>query len=395
MKKVAVYLDSDPYRGGVFQYSLNLIDALSELKKNGYETVILYRNKEWEVLIDEKKHKLLKVNINLLDKIMHRVNMWMPNQKNIIICLKHLNKYFHTLGRIINKNGIDLCAFPTNGSYSYMFDVLSVGFIHDLMHRYEKHFPEVGEKSIYNGRERIYKKMCSISDAIVVDSTLGKLQVIESYFPSAQKIYVLPYISNIMNTVKELEHIDVLKKYKIPKKFILYPAQFWKHKNHANLIKAFSKIKDNEVGLVLIGSEKNNYKDVNRLINELDISKRIRILGYVSENDKVFLYKKAIAMIMPTFFGPTNIPPLEAFELGCPVLISNVYGMPDQVGEAAILFDPYSINEISKAINLICSNNSLRNELIQKGYEKHQNWNKEHFNKKLNNIVESIFNVNV
>ena len=79
-------------------------------------------------------------------------------------------------------------------------------------------------------------------------------------------------------------------------------------------------------------------------------------------------YRRARAMVMPTFFGPTNIPPLEAFALGCPVAVSNIYGIPEQVGDAALLFDPNSVEEIADCIERLWQDDALCASLISKGH---------------------------
>ena len=69
---------------------------------------------------------------------------------------------------------------------------------------------------------------------------------------------------------------------------------------------------------------------------------------------------------MPSYFGPTNIPPLEAMALGCPVAVSNKYAMPEQVGDAGLLFDPDSPEEIAKCIKAMWLDDKLRQKMINK-----------------------------
>ena len=120
----------------------------------------------------------------------------------------------------------------------------------------------------------------------------------------------------------------------MPPKYIFYPAQFWKHKNHINLIKAIRILQTEleDIQLVLVGSEKNNYQEVKRVIRDNGLERYVTTLGFVSDGKMVYLYKHAVGMVMPTYFGPTNLPPLEAMALGCPVAVSNNYAMPEQIG---------------------------------------------------------------
>ena len=92
-------------------------------------------------------------------------------------------------------------------------------------------------------------------------------------------------------------------------------------------------------------------------------------------------------MIMPSFFGPTNIPPLEAMALGCPVAVSNNYAMGEQVGDAGLLFSPYSPEEIAQCIFRLWTDESLRQRLIENGHKQINKWTKKDFENRLMDIV--------
>jgi len=115
----------------------------------------------------------------------------------------------------------------------------------------------------------------------------------------------------------------------------------------------------------------------------------IKILDYIPNKHMPELYKAARAMIMPTFFGPTNIPPLEAMALGCPVAISNIYAMPKQIGEAGLVFDPNSIDEIVNTMISLWTDDTLVKSLRQKGLKKSKGWQQSQFNTRFINIIKS------
>ena len=110
-------------------------------------------------------------------------------------------------------------------------------------------------------------------------------------------------------------------------------------------------------------------------------------LGYVSDGELVTLYKRARALVMPTFFGPTNIPPLEAFSLGCPVAISDVRGITEQVGDAAVTFDPEDVDSIADAIERLWLDDDLCRRLVSKGRHRIQSWTPEQFSSRLSEIL--------
>lgn len=92
-------------------------------------------------------------------------------------------------------------------------------------------------------------------------------------------------------------------------------------------------------------------------------------------------------MVMPSYFGPTNIPPLEAMALGCPVIVSNKYAMPEQVGDAGLSFNPDSPEEIAQKIELVWQDEHLRQEMIRKGYQRVRGWKDIDFKKRFIHII--------
>jgi glycosyltransferase involved in cell wall biosynthesis len=93
---------------------------------------------------------------------------------------------------------------------------------------------------------------------------------------------------------------------------------------------------------------------------------------------------------MPTHFGPTNIPPLEAFLVGCPVAVSGIYGIPEQVGDAALLFDPESVEEIAKCIERLWTDDALCVMLAAQGKQRAAAWGQEQFNARLREIIDVV-----
>ena len=215
-----------------------------------------------------------------------------------------------------------------------MFPVNSVGIIHDLMHRYEK-FPEISTFWTYYWRERVFTRLCKYTKGIFVDSEVGKQQAVESYNADSDKIFPLTFIPAKYIYSKAVP--DDFDKFNLPEKYIFYPAQFWSHKNHINLLKAVSilKSKYNDIKLVLVGSKKNAYDFVKNAVTKLNIEKNVIFLGYVPDEYMPELYRKARTMAFVSCCGPTNIPPLEAMAVECPMVISDVYAMKEQSGNAA------------------------------------------------------------
>lgn len=258
--------------------------------------------------------------------------------------------------------------FPAQDGLSYQLPVTALVTIFDLMHRYERRFPEVGGIGRAWRRDVHYRLVSRWSAGILVDSELGRQQVVESYGVSPAKIHVLPPAAPTYLSSPNAEPSGRLP-FELPGKYLFYPAQFWEHKNHERLLRAVHRCVSDapDLAVVLAGSRKNAYHRIRRLTSELGLEDRVIFLGYVADTLMPTLYRRARALIMPTFFGPTNIPPLEAFAFDCPVACSAIYAMPQQVGDAALLFDPTSITQIAEAIVRLWRDDELCASLIAKG----------------------------
>lgn len=390
-KKIGLYLDAGPACGGTYQYNHLMLEALIELPTSEYERVVFYGSNHWEAILERNHIPGKLVSIPRHWQVM--AGLW--RRLSLPLTQWHcLAKYCHPLAKAMLKEQCDIWIFPSQDAYAYLMPVPSLAAVHDLMHRYETRFPEVGNKKEFARREYHYQNTCRFAKGILVDSNLGRQQAVESYQISASNCHVLPYIAN--RYIEEIKpSVDFDQKYQLPQKFLFYPAQFWAHKNHENLLKAFAACKKEfpEMQLVLVGSPKNHYDAVIRLITELNLEDSIHILGLVDELDIPEFYRRARALVMPTFFGPTNIPPLEAFALGCPVAISGIYGMQEQLGEAALYFDPLSSSSIAQQIKDLWQNDALCEELKDKGKKCRSHNLFKQFYSNLSHIIEEVLRV--
>lgn len=389
MRKIVMYLDGKPNNGGSYQYWLAALKALSKLDRKKYRVKIFSGYQDWGENA-EKFHVdfiLVKNRRTFLDIYMERAYRRFPNKLFRRFCIM-LNDCY----RKLEKEKADLFIAQVVDGGGDIVNIPAVVPIMDLMHRYEPDYEEVAAE--YEGREVVFRHQCEIAEIILVDSEVGKEHVLESYGAYrkdlAAHIRVLPMIPP--DYIYHHTFIPQMP-YELFDKYIFYPAQFWTHKNHDGLINAVAWLRDRGtiVNLVLVGSEQNNRKNIEALIQAKKLEDQVKILGYVSNDEMVYLYQHARAMVMPTFFGPTNIPPLEGFALGCPVATSRIYGLPEQVGDAALLFDPHSVEEIADCIDRLWTNDALCAELVEKGKKKSESWGPEAYQKAFINIIETYF----
>ena len=231
--------------------------------------------------------------------------------------------------------------------------------IHDLMHIYELGFEELSSSRIRNCH---YSVVCKYCRHILVDSKLGKNQILENFIESQGKIEILNFVAP--NYIRNANLGISYEKTYAYKKYLFYFAQFWDHKNHLNLIKAYNLIEDPKPELVLVGAPKNGYDRTITLINNLGTQGRVQILGYVSDEELMSLYRESPTVIFCPFCGPTNIPPIEAISLNLPLLCSSAHAMRDQCEDAALYFDPGSQVKIAAAISRLLNEKGPRDTSV-------------------------------
>lgn len=374
----------------MFQYGLSILYAAASLPKDRYSTIVAYATEPWEEHLNFLGLEHFQIEQNLFWRIF-KGKAWLLLNLPISFwqhTFLNLNPAFHQ--RLIQED-CDLWIFPSQDTWTYLLPLNSLGIIHDLMHRYERKFPESAAPLEYLRREKHYQAICEYSRGILVDSTCGGKQVMESYTVGADRIHVLPYVPpEYINS--QGHSADFASRYKLPRKFFFYPAQFWEHKNHRNLLAALAGLKHeiDDIHLVLVGSVKNAYKKTLEYLNVMNLSDNVTILGYVANEDMSEFYRRTRGLIFPSFFGPTNIPPLEACTTGCPMAVSNIYGMSEQLGDAALFFNPNSVDEIANAMKRLWIDDDLCRQLSANGKKRAASWNQHLFNRKFQAIIDEV-----
>ena len=389
MKRIGIFLGSDPGSGGMFQYSLALLEALSALPRERYTIVVAFFNPAWWPYIEPLGLQILPLGTSgrepfTVGRIWRTACLPISPWR---IFLWRLDP----VARALCHEGCDLWIFPAQDHWSYLAPVPALVTIHDLMHRYEPQFPEVSRWGRHFIREYRFSNICRFATAVLVDSEVGRKHVIDSYGLSQKKLFPLPYLPPryIFDSVTPA---DFDERYRLPSRFLLYPAQFWAHKNHDRLLQAVAVVRRlcPDVFLVLAGPKCHEYETLIRRVADLNLHNHVLFTGYVPDADLPEFYRRARALVMPTFFGPTNIPPLEAFVLGCPVVISGIYGIPEQTGDAALLFDPTSVTQMAECIQQIWTDDGLCRELITKGSARAARWGQRQFSESVRAIIENI-----
>lgn len=241
----------------------------------------------------------------------------------------------------------------------------------DIGHRTISLFPEVSYYGKFKYREDVYRDVLPRAYRIVAETEAGKSDIEFYYGIKRDRITVVPiFAGDVINSSYTSQEASAFFSSKGIKqqKYLFYPAQFWPHKNHVNLLHAFRALltKQHDLQLVLCGDDKNNLEHVVSVIKELSLEKHVIILGFVGELKYVrALYENAFALIMPTFLGPSNMPLLEAMALGCPAICSDLEGHRELGADCMLYIQPEEPDSMVEKVEFLIFNPQEKQKLSE------------------------------
>jgi glycosyltransferase involved in cell wall biosynthesis len=361
--------------GGIYQYTQSIIDALK-----------FDRTKKYVIFCNEKDDRFDNLNIDVRKLPNRNSFFFLKLLEYLQIILKIRNPISFSTNELKSFIDIDIFLCPSISLYPHFF--LGKPFVFTLHDMQERYYPEFFTKKDRFFRWLNTKRLSSFANNIICESSFVKKDIIKFLGVSENKITIIesPPPEEFLNfSFEKLQMEKVVKKYSLPEKFIFYPAQCWPHKNHLNLIEAFNIIKSThpDVNLVFIGSQKEYYKILTKKINDLNLTKKIFHLGYIDYEDLPYLYRLSEMLVMPSLFESVSIPVFEAFAIGTPVCCSNVVALPEQVGDAGVIFDPNNIFDMASKISLLLKDKQFKKELIVKGSQRVSNFNHQNYKVKL------------
>lgn len=245
--------------------------------------------------------------------------------------------------------------------------------VYDMAYRV---YPETVRTKTRKWLQLTLEQSCERADAIVTISEFSKSQIMKYLHIDADKIWVAPCgvdreIYNLHGTLEQKEAIKA--KYSIEGEYFLYLGTLEPRKNVERLIEAYSllvhdpSIKENIAKLVLAGGKGWLYETIFQKVHELKLEDKVIFTGYIAETDKPILMQGAKAFLFLSLYEGFGMPPLEAMACGTPVMVSNVSSLPEVVGDAALLANPYSPESIAEGLRRLIQDDKLRTELSRKG----------------------------
>ncbi len=383
--RVGIFFNARRDQGGLYQYALTLVHCLRHFGSRHQYTLFhatleplpaTLDGARWEIVTLPRRKQAPRLALELALMSLARRGLRRP--------LRIIPPYPEIATR-----PMDLMLYVKPTLHSFLWPYQAVFPIHDLQHLLQPHFPEVSAGGERARREFLYRNAVPRAAAILTDSEVGREDVLQAYNPDPSRVYPLPYLAPtyLRRDLTAADLARVRRRYQLPPIFLFYPSAFWPHKNHRNLITALSLLQRADVHLVLAGSPNHEYEKLEAHSRQLGLAERVHFLGYVPDQDVYPLYRLAAALVMPTFFGPTNIPVLEAWSLGCPVISSDIRGIRQQVGDAGLLADPNDPRAIAAAIDRLLGDEELRQQVIQRGRERVAQWTPAHFAHRLEDIL--------
>lgn len=257
-----------------------------------------------------------------------------------------------------------------------------INVVWDVQHLVTPWFPELSSRT-WDWREQTHKWFLRRSVSVITGTQRGREELERFYQLPAERITILPHPTPKFALEAPAEsNSDICTKFGIHSPYLLYPAQFWPHKNHVNLILALDQIRSVhglQFELVLVGADKGNRRYVENVTNERNLSGVVRFLGFVSRTDLIDLYRSAFALVYVSWCGPENLPPLEAFALGCPVIATRIPGAEEQLRDAALLVAPDDPTDIAGKVVTLYNDPQLRTKLVNDGHNRAMAWTVEDY----------------
>ncbi len=270
-------------------------------------------------------------------------------------------------GRQINANSVSVFHSP---HYTLPFGLKcnSVVTVHDLIHlRFPKYYPLL-QRAYWYGM--IWHAIHD-SRFVITDSEFTKLDILRSFRVREEKIVTIPLgvSEQFHQNVDPSLVVDFKLKFKLKCPYILFVGNTKHHKGVDVLLRAFKEviIPFPEIDLVFAGGFPDADKSNRDLMNNLGLSKRIKSLGRISNEELILAYKGAEMFILPSLYEGFGLPALEAMACGIPVIVSDAGSLPEVVGNAAFVCKSGNHGMFAEAMINVLRDPMLKNEMIERG----------------------------
>ena len=369
--KVGVWVDEyDPKQGGGASYQVTLLKALDLHQfAESINLIFLLRNRncandfEKETLVLDYDLHYPKLLQRFL-AVVRRIAVLGPFVSQLVYSRRR-RLADDVILRMLSTHAIDFIYYPYQTTcYFPSFPFITTNW--DIAHKTVMPFTEILRE--WDRREKWYNSTIHRAHLIFAESESGKAELVELCGVPEWKIKIVPLFSSGFELIALSEdqlsgamNLFGLDKYR----YFIYPAQFWRHKNHFNLIQAFSSFnrKNKDYKLVLTGSDKGIQNEVREKVKAFGLDKSVVFTGFVDKVTLAAMMRQAAALVFPSFLGPTNIPLIDALEMKVPIACSDLVGHREILGDCALYFSPSSHEDMANCMEDIVKE-PVRSELL-------------------------------
>lgn len=259
----------------------------------------------------------------------------------------------------LNGLSLDVLHFPIHWMDPVGVDVPTVLSPHDIQHF---HLPHLFSHDELTFRQHVTYASCKSATTIVTQSQFIKNDLIQQFNLHPEKIHIVQVAADDIfhEPVSRLQLELVRSEYRLPDRFLYYPAHLWPHKNHVRLIRVLASMRRHdhlEIPLVLTGSRQTGYDAVAQEITEHDLSRQVLFLGAVPLERLPALYTLSHGAIAPSLYEGSSFPVLEAFATGTAMIASNIPPVQELIADEDFLFDPRNEGQMAEKIRRLWVDN--------------------------------------
>lgn len=364
--------------GGIFTYSIGILRLLLKAKEIDKIVIIttpevknalleIIDNKKIEFSLLDRENSFNKIKL-FLSFFLYDTSIiyqhYFPKSK-LLTKLRSISNFINPYQKIVKRSKIKLLHVPIQYSPIYKTSVPVITTMHDVQ---EFHFPE-----FFTASERLHRainsfKSVSESDHIIVSFDHIKSDLMKYYSIPENKVSVCPppFADDWFATKKETDWQTLEKKYSLTKKYLLYPAATWPHKNHIRLLEALKEVQKRtpDLNLICTGNKTDYYDIIHKKILEFGLENSVKFLGIVPEEDLIGLYKRSELVVIPTLYEAGSGPLYEAMKYKVPVICANTTSLPETVSNAKYIFNPTDVNELSELIIKMINDENEKRENV-------------------------------
>jgi glycosyltransferase involved in cell wall biosynthesis len=367
--KLGVLVLAGPDNGGTYQYTLSMLQALHHI--NGFE-ITLYGNPE---------------NPDFAG-LGYPICRFRESRARQLTALTAHSAHIRLPDPFVSQ---DILLAPI---YSLALLHTSKPFAYTLHDLQENYYPENFPWWQRAWRYQVHSQLLGRARRVICESLHVKRDIICSFGIPEERVVVMtaPPLQQFLTDENDDQLQAARARLQLPKRFLFYPAQFWSHKNHLRLVEAFREVVAEvpDLHLVLTGKKRDEYAAVMSAIDQFGLGERVLHLGYVEQDGLQAIYRLAAALVMPSLFESVSIPIYEAFQVGTPVAASAILAIPEQVGDAGLLFDPTSVESIKQAILRIVKDPEAARLLGRKGRDRMSTMTPERYGAQLQGLLREM-----